>query len=115
MTQTDTSQTIEPVSYTHLDREDGDDEYDDYASGRDSDEVNPHMHKIMKILTVVVIAIIVLILVFTVGKADVYKRQGSIFTIFPFFPDSSRISISTLSPTKGLIFSFRNTPLALHS
>ncbi len=51
------------------DREDGDDEYDDYASGRDSDEVNPHMHKIMKILTVVVIAIIVLILVFTVGKA----------------------------------------------
>ena len=38
------------------------------ASGRDSDEVNPHMHKIMKILTIVVIAIIVLILVFTVGK-----------------------------------------------
>lgn len=63
------------------DREDGDDEYDDYASGRDSDEVNPHMHKIMKILTVVVIAIIVLILVFTVGKAaGVFKSFGGITT-----------------------------------
>ncbi len=37
--------------------------------GRGADEVNPHMHKIMKILTIVVVAIIVLILVFTVGKA----------------------------------------------
>lgn len=63
------------------DREDGDDEYDDYASGRDSDEVNPHMHKIMKILTVVVIAIIALILVFTVGKAaGVFKSFGGITT-----------------------------------
>ena len=63
------------------DREDGDDEYDDYTSGRDSDEVNPHMHKIMKILTVVVIAIIVLILVFTVGKAaGVFKSFGGITT-----------------------------------
>lgn len=63
------------------DREDGDDEYDDYASGRDSDEVNPHMHKIMKILTIVVIAIIVLILVFTVGKAaGVFKSFGGITT-----------------------------------
>lgn len=63
------------------DREDGDDEYDDYASGRDSDEVNPHMHKLMKILTIVVIAIIVLILVFTVGKAaGVFKSFGGITT-----------------------------------
>ena len=63
------------------DREDGDDEYDDYTSGRDSDEVNPHMHKIMKILTVVVIAIIALILVFTVGKAaGVFKSFGGITT-----------------------------------
>lgn len=63
------------------DREDGDDEYDDYASGRDSDEVNPHMHKIMKILTIVVIAIIALILVFTVGKAaGVFKSFGGITT-----------------------------------
>ena len=60
---------------------DDDDEYDDYASGRDSDEVNPHMHKIMKILTVVVIAIIALILVFTVGKAaGVFKSFGGITT-----------------------------------
>ena len=57
------------------------DEYDDYASGRDSDEVNPHMHKLMKILTIVVIAIIVLILVFTVGKAaGVFKSFGGITT-----------------------------------
>ncbi len=55
--------------------------YDDYASGRDSDEVNPHMHKIMKILTIVVMAIIVLILVFTVGKAaGVFKSFGGITT-----------------------------------
>ncbi len=48
---------------------------------RDSDEVNPHMHKLMKILTIVVIAIIVLILVFTVGKAaGVFKSFGGITT-----------------------------------
>ena len=49
--------------------DDNDEDYENYESGRGADEVNPHMHKIMKILTIVVVAIIVLILVFTVGKA----------------------------------------------
>ena len=49
--------------------DDNDEDYENYESGRGADEVNPHMHKIMKILTIVVVAIIVLILVFTVVKS----------------------------------------------
>lgn len=61
--------------------DDSDEEYENYESGRGADEVNPHMHKIMKILTIVVVAIIVLILVFTVGKAaGVFKSFGGITT-----------------------------------
>ena len=61
--------------------DDSDEDYEDYESGRGADEVNPHMHKIMKILTIVVVAIIVLILVFTVGKAaGVFKSFGGITT-----------------------------------
>ena len=76
--------TTDVYSGKSYDEEDGDGEYgeyDDYASGRSSDEVNPHMHKIMKILTIVVIAIIALILVFTIGKAaGVFKSFGGITT-----------------------------------
>ena len=61
--------------------DDSDEDYENYESGRGADEVNPHMHKIMKILTIVVVAIIVLILVFTVGKAaGVFKSFGGITT-----------------------------------
>ena len=61
--------------------DDNDEDYENYESGRGADEVNPHMHKIMKILTIVVVAIIVLILVFTVGKAaGVFKSFGGITT-----------------------------------
>ena len=61
--------------------DDSDEDYENYESGRGADEVNPHMHKIMKILTIVVVAIIVLILVFTVGKAaGVFKSCGGITT-----------------------------------
>ncbi len=34
--------------------DDNDEDYENYESGRGADEVNPHMHKIMKILTIVV-------------------------------------------------------------
>ena len=75
----DTTDVYSGKSYA--DGDDSDGEYDDYGSGRGADEVNPHMHKIMKILTVVVIAIIALILVFTVGKAaGVFKSFGGITT-----------------------------------
>ena len=61
--------------------DDNDEDYENYESGRGADEVNPHMHEIMKILTIVVVAIIVLILVFTVGKAaGVFKSFGGITT-----------------------------------
>lgn len=61
--------------------DDSDEDYENYESGGGADEVNPHMHKIMKILTIVVVAIIVLILVFTVGKAaGVFKSFGGITT-----------------------------------
>ena len=61
--------------------DDSDEDYENYESGRGADEVNPHMHKIMKILTIVVVAIIVLIFVFTVGKAaGVFKSFGGITT-----------------------------------
>lgn len=61
--------------------DDNDEDYENYEDGRGADEVNPHMHKIMKILTIVVVAIIVLILVFTVGKAaGVFKSFGGITT-----------------------------------
>lgn len=65
-----------------------DDEYeeDDYGSkkgrkGKNSDDVNPRMNKIMKILTIVVIVIIVFILIFTIGKAaGLFKFGPSINT-----------------------------------
>ena len=58
------------------DEDEYDDEYDEDGAGakrgrkgKNSDEVNPRMNKIMKILTIVVVVIIVFILIFTIGKA----------------------------------------------
>lgn len=69
---------------TEYDDDDYDEEDDEYDSrrgkkGKDSDEVNPRMNKIMKILTIVVAVIIIFILIFTIGKAaGVFKFGPSL-------------------------------------
>lgn len=88
-------------SYDDDDDDYGDNEYDDYnygdtdnldeydeeyddpdleqrrRRGKDSEDVNPRMKKVMRILTIVVVAIILLIVIFAVGKAaGIFKTMG---------------------------------------
>lgn len=57
-----------------------DDEYDDYDDSKgkisDSDEVNPHMNKVVKILTVVVAILILIVLGVVVGRATGILKFG---------------------------------------
>lgn len=67
-----------------FDDEYDDDFYDHYGKGRrgkDSEDVNPRMNKVMKVLTVVVAIIIVFILIFAIGKAaGIFKSFGGNIT-----------------------------------
>lgn len=84
----DDDDDYDDAGYDDEDAEYDDEDYDEdeYGSGRgkkgkDSDEVNPRMNKIMKILTIVVAVIIIFILIFTIGKAaGVFKFGPSLKT-----------------------------------
>ncbi len=73
--------------YDDDDDYDSDDDYEDYdrtssgrgkKGGKDADEVNPRMNKVIKIMTIVVAIIIAFILLFAVGKAaGIFKTIGT--------------------------------------